>query len=85
VLDQPPCSCGAQARGEGNGEPLQGEAFAGFGTNGQGFGNFATSTSSDSRTLTSAKNHVKVTRHTALLKSNIVPHETPSYFRDFLP
>src|ERR1700730_2345730 len=43
------------------------------------------STSSDSRTLTSAKNHVKVTRHTVLLKSNTVPHETPSYFRDFLP
>jgi hypothetical protein len=71
VFDQPPRPGGAQAWGEGEGQPLQGQAFAGSGTYGQGFGHFTTSTSSDSRTLTSAKSDVKVTRHIALLKSNI--------------
>jgi chorismate dehydratase len=72
VFDQPPCPGRAEARSEGKDQPMQGEAFTGSGTNGQGFGHFTTSTSSDSRTLTSAKNDVKVTGHIALLKSNIV-------------
>ena len=60
IFDQPPRPGRAEARGEGKGQPVQGKTFAGSGTHGQGFGHFTTSTSSDSRTLTPAKNDVKV-------------------------
>jgi hypothetical protein len=40
VFDQAPGPGGAEARGKGKGQPMQGEAFAGSGTNGQGFGHF---------------------------------------------
>jgi hypothetical protein len=86
-----PAAAPGWTEGAGLGQgPAIARTFARSGTHGQGFGRVTTSTSpDDSRTLTPAKSGVKVTRHTPLLKSNIQVeqwlHETPSYFRDFLP
>jgi hypothetical protein len=85
MFDEPPRSGRTQARGQGKGQPLQGEAFAGSGAQGEGFGRFTTSTSSDSRTSYIRRKRCQGHTTHCSVKIKHRPHETPSYFRDFLP
>jgi len=71
MLDQPPRPGRAQTRGQGKSHPLRGEAFAGFRTHSQGFWHFTPPHRLTRGLYTSAKDDVKVTRHTPLLKLNI--------------
>ena len=72
MLDQPARPGGTQPRGQGKGQPLQGQAFAGFGTRQPGLPPLRPPPHRLTGGLyTSAKNDVKVTRHTPLLKLNI--------------
>jgi hypothetical protein len=61
------------------------EAFAGSENRGHGFRRFITSASSDSRTLYIRKKRCQDHSIQRSVKIKHWPHETPSYFRDFLP
>ena len=85
MLDQPPRSGGTEARGQGKRQPLHSAAFAGFRSYSQSFRHCITSTSADSRTLYIREKRCQGHMTHSSVKIEHRPHETPSYFRDFLP
>ncbi len=85
VFDQAPRSGRAKPRGQGKRHPLQGKGFAGFRTQSQGFRHFTPPHRLTRGLYLSAKKRCQGHATHSSVKIKHRPHETPPYFRDFLP